>query len=202
MTPEYTILEGSQALLSVAQVQTGVLSAKTLCTFMREFSPFGLRQGRAKEETQTEESLWPNMCSPPEFLVHLRPSVYLDVTVCPASNGDAGDMWCFANSRVCHYMIDRCRGSPALQKFFTDVFEGVLITDYWAPYESVCAEDRQYCPVHLLRELQKVDLRNDSAEWQAFTKKLGRLLGDGMRFCIQPMLRSQTLCLRAESVFV
>ncbi len=96
-------------------------------------------------------------------------------------NGVTYWLWCFANTRVCYYMIDRCRGSPALQKFFTDVFEGVLITDFWAPYESVCAEDRQYCLVHLLRELEKVDLRNDSAQWRAFAKKLRRLLRDGMR---------------------
>ena len=73
-----------------------------------------------------------------------------------------------------------------MQKFFTDVFEGVLITDFWAPYESVCAEDRQYCLVHLLRELEKVDLRNDSAEWRAFAKKLRRLLRDGMRLRKRP----------------
>ena len=68
-----------------------------------------------------------------------------------------------------------------MQKFFTEEFEGVLITDFWAPYESVCAEDRQYCLVHLLRELEKVDLRNNSDEWQAFAKKLRRLLHDGIR---------------------
>ncbi len=101
-------------------------------------------------------------------------------------NGVTYWLWCFANTRVCYYMIDRCRGSPALQKFFTTVFEGVLITDFWAPYESVCAEDRQYCLVHLLRELEKVDLRNDSAQWQAFAKKLRRLLRDGMRLRKRP----------------
>ncbi len=101
-------------------------------------------------------------------------------------NGLTYWLWCFANTRVCYYMIDRCRGSPALQKFFTDVFEGVLITDFWAPYESVCAEDRQYCLVHLLRELEKVDLRNDSAQWQTFAKKLRRLLRDGMRLRKRP----------------
>jgi hypothetical protein len=89
-------------------------------------------------------------------------------------------LWCFANGYSCYYMIDRCRGSPALQKFFIDEFAGVLITDFWAPYESVCAEDRQYCLVHLLRELEKVDLRNNSEQWRAFAKKLRRLLRDGM----------------------
>jgi transposase len=101
-------------------------------------------------------------------------------------NGQTRWLWCFTNDRNCYYLIDRCRGSPALQKFFTDVFEGVLITDFWAPYESVCAEDRQYCLVHLLRELEKVDQGNDSAEWLAFAKKLRRLLRDGMRLRRRP----------------
>ena len=96
-------------------------------------------------------------------------------------NGQTHWLWCFTNDRNCYYMIDRSRGSPALQKFFTDEFEGVLITDFWSAYESVCAEDRQYCLVHLLRELEKVDERNDSPEWQAFAKKLRRLLRDGIR---------------------
>jgi len=101
-------------------------------------------------------------------------------------NGRTHWLWCFASDRNCYYMIDRCRGSPALQRFFTTVFEGVLITDFWAPYESVCAEDRQYCLVHLLRELEKVDLRNDSIEWRAFAKTLRRLLRDGMRLRKRP----------------
>ena len=96
-------------------------------------------------------------------------------------NGQTQWLWCFANHQVCYYMIDRCRGSPALQKFFTDAVEGVLITDFWAAYNTVCAEDRQYCLVHLLRELEKVDQNNSSAEWRAFAKKLRRLIRDGIR---------------------
>jgi len=96
-------------------------------------------------------------------------------------NGVTYWLWCFANDLNCYYMIDRCRGSPALQKFFTEAFEGVLVTDFWAAYESVCAEDRQYCLVHLLRELEKVDLRNDSGQWREFAKRLRRLVHDGIR---------------------
>jgi hypothetical protein len=96
-------------------------------------------------------------------------------------NGQTHWLWCFTNDRNCYYLIDRSRGSPALQRFFTEAFDGVLITDFWAAYASVCAEDRQYCLVHLLRELEKVDLANDSPEWQAFAKTLRRLLRDGMR---------------------
>jgi transposase len=96
-------------------------------------------------------------------------------------NGRTHWLWCFANKRNCYYMIERCRGSPALQQFFTEAFEGVLITDFWSAYESVEARDRQYCLVHLLRELEKVEQYNASAEWQAFTRRLRRLLRDGMR---------------------
>ena len=90
-------------------------------------------------------------------------------------------LWCFANGRVCYYLIDRCRGSPALQKFFTEAFEGVLIHDFWAAYDGVWAEDHQCCLVHLLRELEKVDQHSDSAEWRAFAKQLRRLVRDGIR---------------------
>lgn len=96
-------------------------------------------------------------------------------------NGRTYWLWCFANDQSCYYMIDRSRGSPALQEFFTEAFDGVLITDFWAPYASVTADDRQYCLVHLLRELETVDQHNDSAEWKGFSKKLRRLLRDGIR---------------------
>ena len=101
-------------------------------------------------------------------------------------NGQGCWLWCFANDRNCYYMIEYCRGSPVLQKFFTKAFNGVLITDFWAAYDSVEAADRQKCIPHLLRELEKVDLRNDSAEWRAFAKKLRRLLRDGMRLRKRP----------------
>ena len=101
-------------------------------------------------------------------------------------NGQGCWLWCFTNDRNCYYTIEYCRGSPVLQKFFTEAFDGVLITDFWAAYDSVEAADRQKCLPHLLRELEKVDLRNDSAEWQAFAKKLRRLLRDGIRLRKRP----------------
>jgi len=106
-------------------------------------------------------------------------------------NGQKSWLWCFANDRNCYYMIEYCRGSPVLQKFFTEAFDGVLITDFWAAYDSVDAADRQKCLPHLLRELEKVDQRNDSAEWQAFAKKLRRLLRDGIRLRKRPDFASK-----------
>jgi len=96
-------------------------------------------------------------------------------------DGQTHWLWCFANHRNCFYQIDQSRGSPALQKFFTDAFAGTLVHDFWRAYESVLVEDRQYCLPHLLRELLKVDERNDAIEWQAFAKQLRRLVRDGIR---------------------
>ncbi|MFN8575162.1 MAG: IS66 family transposase [Gemmatimonadaceae bacterium] len=101
-------------------------------------------------------------------------------------NGQTCWLWCFANGQVCYYMIDRCRGSPALQKFFSEAFAGTLVHDFWAAYLSFDADDRQYCLVHLLRELENVDEHNRSAEWQAFAKKLRRLIHDGIRLRKRP----------------
>jgi len=96
-------------------------------------------------------------------------------------DGQTHWLWCFANHHNCFYQIDRSRGSPALHKFFSEAFAGTLVTDFWRAYESLCVEDRQYCLPHLLRELLKVDERNDSIEWQSFAKQLRRLVRDGIR---------------------
>ena len=100
-------------------------------------------------------------------------------------------LWCFCNHQNCSYIIDRSRGSPALKKFFTEAFRGVLIHDFWRPYESVILEgdgEHQCCLAHLLRELDHVDEhalpRKTAPEadcWRGFVKKLRRLLRDGIR---------------------
>lgn len=95
-------------------------------------------------------------------------------------------LWCFTNHHSCYYLIDRQRGSPVLQEFFGEAFDGILLHDFWAAYESIDVLDRQYCLVHLLRELEKVDQHNKSTAWQAFAKLLRRLLRDGIRLRKRP----------------
>jgi hypothetical protein len=96
-------------------------------------------------------------------------------------NGITHWLWCFANPTTCYYLIDRSRGTPALEKFFLEAFDGVLVSDFWAPCDHVLTEDRQCCLAHLLRELEKVDLTNSSSPWKAFAKQLRRLVRDGIR---------------------
>jgi transposase len=96
-------------------------------------------------------------------------------------NGVTFWLWCFANKFNCFYMIDASRGGPALNKFFTEAFDGVLVRDFWRAYDALDVGEHQCCLVHLLRELEKVDMSNSSAQWQAFAKQLRRLVRDGIR---------------------
>lgn len=97
-------------------------------------------------------------------------------------NGKTHWLWCFANSTVSFFMIDRSRGSPALQKFFTQEFAGILVSDFWAAYNAVACALRQTCLVHLLRELEHTEkYKSPGPHWADFAKKLRRLLGDGIR---------------------
>ena len=95
--------------------------------------------------------------------------------------GQTNWLWCFTDADACFYMIDKSRGGPALRKFFTEAFQGTLVSDFWGAYEGVAAADRQYCMVHLLRDIEKVDEGNDDPQWLAFAKQLRRLVRDGIR---------------------
>lgn len=91
-------------------------------------------------------------------------------------------LWCFANRSLSYFMIDRSRGSPALLKFFTQEFGGILVSDFWGAYNAVACARRQMCLVHLLRDLEHVEkYKSPSDRWPAFAKKLRRLLGDAVR---------------------
>jgi transposase len=91
-------------------------------------------------------------------------------------------LWCFTTPDLTYYMIDRCRGSPALLKFFIEEFGGTLVTDFWGAYNAVVCALRQTCLVHLLRELEHTEkYKSPGKDWPAFAKKLRRLLGDAIR---------------------
>ena len=96
-------------------------------------------------------------------------------------NGQTHWLWCFSSADTTVYMIDRNRGSPALKKFFEDAFAGTLVTDFWAAYNTVTCERRQFCLAHLLRELERTSEVNPSPAWQAFARKAMRLFRDALR---------------------
>jgi len=91
-------------------------------------------------------------------------------------------LWCFAADDLTYFMIDKCRGSPALLKFFTQEFAGTLVTDFWGAYNKVCCARRQLCLVHLLRDFLTVEqYKRPGPHWPEFAKKTKRLLHDAIR---------------------
>lgn len=91
-------------------------------------------------------------------------------------------LWCFTTSNLTYYLIDRCRGSPLLRKFFKREFQGILITDFWGAYNAIRCMAKQKCIPHLLREMLRVEkYLAPGRTWHRFAKKLRRLLRDAMR---------------------
>jgi hypothetical protein len=97
-------------------------------------------------------------------------------------NGQTHWLWCFTTPQLTFYMIDRCRGSPTLKKFFQREFAGVLVTDFWGAYNAVVCAHKQKCLPHLLRDLKRTThYHHPGGDWPAFAKKLKRLIRDALR---------------------
>jgi transposase len=76
-------------------------------------------------------------------------------------NGKTHWLWCFTQSKATFYMIDSSRGHAALEKFFVEEFDGVLITDFWAAYDEYGSDSsHQRCWPHLLRDVKEVSTTN------------------------------------------
>jgi transposase len=91
-------------------------------------------------------------------------------------------LWCFTTTDLTYYLIDRCRGSPVLKKFFQKYFAGTLVSDFWGAYNAIACARRQKCLPHLLRELKKVDhYHRPGGDWLLFRKRLRRLIRDAIR---------------------
>lgn len=90
-------------------------------------------------------------------------------------------LWCFTAKDLVFYVIERCRGSPVVQKVLGKIFAGVLVADFLGAYNRLRAWAKQRCIVHLFRELKKTSENNRSVEWRAFHKKLERLIRDALR---------------------
>jgi transposase len=91
-------------------------------------------------------------------------------------------LWCFTTADLTYYLIDRCRGSPLLRKFFKREFQGILVTDFWGAYNAIACMAKQKCIPHLLRDMLRVEKYDQPGRaWLRFAKKLRRLLRDAMR---------------------
>ena len=101
-------------------------------------------------------------------------------------NGQGCWLWCFTNDRNCYYNDRVLRGQSGGAEVLHRSLRWVLITDFWAAYDSVAADDRQKRLPHLLRELEKVDQHNPT-ETVTSTLKTYLTTGDYRRGLTRPL---------------
>ena len=90
-------------------------------------------------------------------------------------------MWCFARDDATFYLLDPTRGHAALDKFFVEAFNGVLVTDFWSAYDII-GRLKQKCWPHLLRDLKEIDKGTENGgDWPEFAKRLRRVYTDAVR---------------------
>lgn len=96
-------------------------------------------------------------------------------------NGLTHWLWAFCTQHLCYYLIDQRRSSAVVARVLGEIFDGILITDFYAAYNLVEAWAKQRCFFHLFTELIKVDKHNSHPSWHQFRRRLSRLLKDTMR---------------------
>ena len=71
-------------------------------------------------------------------------------------NGKTHWLWCFTTPLATLFAIEKSRAGPVILKCIKDIFDGVLVSDFFGAYNILtCA--KQKCLVHLLRELERVE---------------------------------------------
>jgi transposase len=93
-------------------------------------------------------------------------------------------LWCFTSARLAYYVLTPSRAGPVIKQVPGEIFKGILITDFFGAYDRIQAFAKQKCIVHLLREIKQVSLRNHSAEWQGFARRLKRLIHEALKLVI------------------
>lgn len=83
-------------------------------------------------------------------------------------------LWSFSSDNISFYKIDPTRSQDVVENVLGEVFQGVLITDFYAAYNKIeCT--KQKCWPHLLRELHELKKEHPkSQELKQFAAKAKR----------------------------
>ena len=76
-------------------------------------------------------------------------------------NGDNHWLWIFTNKDAALYHIDESRGGKVVSDILGEKYEGVLVSDFFSAYNELDAEAKQRCLAHFLREIKKVQEKNE-----------------------------------------
>jgi len=90
-------------------------------------------------------------------------------------NGVNGYIWSVSTPDVRYYTYRHSRGSVVVEELLGEEFAGVLVTDFYAAYNTYDAM-KQRCWVHLLRDLKALEEKNSDmpeiSVWRAAVKGL------------------------------
>lgn len=95
-------------------------------------------------------------------------------------NGITHWLWCFTNHVLVYFIIDRSRGSPVIKKVLGNLFNGILISDFFSAYNCMQAMAKQKCFSHIFTYLARSDIRTSSSEWKSFRKTVSQFLKDAI----------------------
>ena len=100
-------------------------------------------------------------------------------------NGENFWLWNFVNKHVALFKIDKTRASAVVKDTLGEEYNGILSSDFYSAYNNkIKAKGKQKCLVHLLREVKKIEEKNefkpDSKE-KFVCQKLKEALKDAIR---------------------
>ena len=88
------------------------------------------------------------------------PSVNVDETGW-RDDGNPIWLWVFATKDAVLYHFDKSRGGKVVIEILGKKYEGVLISDFFSAYNAIEAKAKQRCLAHFLREIKKVQEKNE-----------------------------------------
>lgn len=91
-------------------------------------------------------------------------------------------LWYFGSRYWSYYVIDRHRSTAVVKRVIGEVFDGVLLVDFWGAYNAIETWAKQRCVFHLFTALDKVDIqRPHDPLWRDFRQRLKRIFKDAVR---------------------
>jgi hypothetical protein len=95
-------------------------------------------------------------------------------------------LWYFGSRFWSYYVIDRRRRTAVVKRVIGEVFDGVLLADFWGAYNAIETWAKQRCVFHLFTALKHVDIqRPGDALWRSFRQRLKRIFQDAVRLLEQ-----------------
>ncbi|MFW0860068.1 MAG: IS66 family transposase, partial [Dehalococcoidia bacterium] len=76
-------------------------------------------------------------------------------------NGQNYWLWVFTNKNAALYHIDQSRGGKVVSDILGEKYQGVLGCDFLSVYNELDAGAKQRCLAHFLREIKKVEEKNE-----------------------------------------